>query len=660
VPLKSRVRNLGLPNFYILLVFLILGNLFVFTLASLAPQSTYKINEVGSTLDFSDSAGSLGAVKESFTPVFQRGTSYTAWSYGAYNTSDSDESLFRMSRTNTEWVAINVWWFQDNLTSTRIYPRPDLYSASNGSVIHAINRTHELGMKVMLKPVVDPIEGGWRGEIPPSDEWFASYANFINFFAEMAETYGVELFCVGCEFNSNQGATAKWEEIVSGVRARYSGPITYAANHDSYQNVGWWSSLDYVGIDAYFRLTNKNDPTVEELKAAWSIHADAIESWQSTIGKPVIFTELGYRSGDGANKDPSWWGGHLPVDLQEQVDCYNATLQTFWNRSWFYGFYWWNWETDPDAGGPDDDWFTPQNKPVQDALTGWYAPGPKAHFTYSPPYPVINWTVTLNASASKPDIRRTATISNYTWDFGDGNNITTTNSTVTHEYAVNDTYTLTLNVTDSQGLWNTTSKMITVILPGQIDAAVVNVTPHPAQGYPADRAYPYWYSVPPGRTRVLYKFNVTVQNEGVFSLTCDVTAHYKNLTYTGTIGTETVSDLAPGQNRTLSFTWDLTGLPASTKLGNIIYTLSANITTIIPGETNLLNNYMTDGSVEMLWPGNTNGDDEVSIADVGPLVIAWKSNPGDAKWDARCDYNRDGEIDTWDVSIIIFEWGAMP
>ena len=306
-------------------------------------------------------------------PFFQRGMSYTAWSYQAYSNADSDESLNRMMEVNIDWVAVCVWWFQDQIDSTKIYPRPDMYTASNNSVAHAIDRAHELGLKVMLKPMVDPVGLGWRGMIPGSPEWFESYADFIYFFAEMAEIYGVELFCVGCEFNANDISTPYWRDIISGVRSRYSGPLTYAASPGHEQQVEWWDAVDYIGIDAYYPLTDSNEPTREQLRDRWTNIADYIEAWQMSVGKPVIFTEIGYRSGDGSNNAPWDWREELAVDLEEQADCYEAVLSVLWNRTWFYGFYWWNWETNPSAGGAEDNGYTPQNKPAQEVLAEWYA-----------------------------------------------------------------------------------------------------------------------------------------------------------------------------------------------------------------------------------------------------------------------------------------------
>jgi hypothetical protein len=313
-------------------------------------------------------------------PVFQKGLSYSCWSNNDFSSSVSDESLRLLTETGTEWIALCFSWIQSNTTSHDIHlsssdtPTPE-------SLKHAITVAHSLGLKVMLKPMVEAVEREetlpypvWRGEIQPSNEWFESYSAFINLFAEFAEQNDVELFSVGCEYKATTGEKEQWETVIQGVRERYSGPIVYAADWTNYQNVEWWDSVDYVGIDAYFPLSVlKYDPTSDELKNAWINYADEIEAWLSTVNKPVIFTEIGYRSGDGTNMNPANYWSDMPVDLQEQRDCYEAAFQTLWNRSWFYGFYWWTWTYKPTEGGPTDSSHTPQNKPAQDVITHWYS-----------------------------------------------------------------------------------------------------------------------------------------------------------------------------------------------------------------------------------------------------------------------------------------------
>ncbi|MEM3361440.1 MAG: PKD domain-containing protein [Candidatus Bathyarchaeia archaeon] len=84
---------------------------------------------------------------------------------------------------------------------------------------------------------------------------------------------------------------------------------------------------------------------------------------------------------------------------------------------------------------------------------------PVASFTFSPQDPAVHEIVTFDASASSPD---GGTLVSYTWNFGDGNVTSTSNPIITHAYNTHGTYTVTLNVTDSEGKWDTVSHEITV------------------------------------------------------------------------------------------------------------------------------------------------------------------------------------------------------
>jgi len=82
---------------------------------------------------------------------------------------------------------------------------------------------------------------------------------------------------------------------------------------------------------------------------------------------------------------------------------------------------------------------------------------PYADFTWSPLQPEENQTVTFDASASTPD---GGAIASYKWNFGDGKS--GTGKIVTHVYTTAGEYTVVLNVTDSEGKWDSQTKQITV------------------------------------------------------------------------------------------------------------------------------------------------------------------------------------------------------
>jgi len=84
---------------------------------------------------------------------------------------------------------------------------------------------------------------------------------------------------------------------------------------------------------------------------------------------------------------------------------------------------------------------------------------PIASFTYSPENPVVNETITFDASNSyDPD----GIITKYGWNFGNGNITDTTESIITHSYASAGDYTVNLTVTDDEGATSSTSQLIKV------------------------------------------------------------------------------------------------------------------------------------------------------------------------------------------------------
>jgi hypothetical protein len=239
----------------------------------------------------------------------------------------------------------------------------------------------------MLKPMVDPEDGTWRAEINPASwpAWFASYRRFIGHYAALGATLGVEQFSIGCEFiSSSISLGVEWAAVVDTVRSLYAGPITYAANWwEEYDLISWWHLVDLVGIDAYFPLADRDDPTVDDMAAVWDTIAVDIEAFAQGPGQglPIVFTEIGCSSYDGAAREPWNWDytGVVP-DHQEQADYYQAFFDAIASRPWIRGVFWWSWDnsstSDYREDGPDYEvGFTPNGKLAQEVLRGNYALG---------------------------------------------------------------------------------------------------------------------------------------------------------------------------------------------------------------------------------------------------------------------------------------------
>lgn len=252
----------------------------------------------------------------------------------------------------------------------------------------------ELGIRTLLKPHIwlTSYDGTWRGQIAMKDEeswrrWFASYRRFILHYARLAERSGIAALCVGTELHGTVARERDWRKLIAAVRDAYGGKLTYAANWNlEFEQVPFWDALDFIGIQGYFPLTDRERPTVDDLKRGWTPWVEAIEKVQRRVGKPVIFTEIGYKSTvDGAIRPWEWPQRDMAsrVDLRTQANGYRAFFEVFWGRDWLAGVYFWKWYPARDGSGVGREFgFTPQGKPAEKILTSWYGrsagTGPRA------------------------------------------------------------------------------------------------------------------------------------------------------------------------------------------------------------------------------------------------------------------------------------------
>jgi hypothetical protein len=325
--------------------------------------------------------------------AFQQGVSYGSWWHGEYSSPDSDQTLAQIIQPmGVNWLSVIVTCYQDQVTSAAIRCEPQAGTPTDDDLRHVIQTAHSLGLRVMLKPHVDLASdvNHWRGQIDFGQNeaawqaWFRSYSAFLSHYAVLAQETGADYFVVGTELQGTSRRSAEWREVIRMVRGIYSGPLTYASNHDGEEaGIDWWDALDAIGVDAYYPLTQSDRPTVAQLKAAWAPVATRLGKLSKRWGKPVIFTEVGYQSLDGTNQTP--WNVDGPaIDLQEQADCYQALFEALAGQRWWHGVFWWAWDTNPSQGGPTDGGFSGNNKPAEEVLRRDYGAPPRPTPTATP------------------------------------------------------------------------------------------------------------------------------------------------------------------------------------------------------------------------------------------------------------------------------------
>ncbi len=314
------------------------------------------------------------------TTEFMKGVAYTSWQRGEYSSQQSDTTLSQVIKPmGVNWITLLVTCYQEKITSTEIQCKANSSTPAD-DLTHIIQYAHSLGIRVMLKPHIDLTNdpNHWRGQIAFGDDevawekWFDSYRNFITHYADIAQKTGTDYFAVGTELSGTSHRAEQWQAVVKAVRAIYSGPLIYAANWGEEDRITWWDKVNAIGVDAYYPLTRSNQPTVADLKAAWAPIVSRLGQLSKKWNRPIVFTEIGYRSLDGANREPYNYQISGGLDLQEQADCYQAVFDTFTGQDWWRGVFWWNWTTNPAQGGLSDTNYTANNKPAENILRTHY------------------------------------------------------------------------------------------------------------------------------------------------------------------------------------------------------------------------------------------------------------------------------------------------
>ncbi len=285
-------------------------------------------------------------------------------------------------KVNANWAAVMPFGFIRTLETPEIVFNIERqwWGERRDGAKRTIELLHERGIRVMLKPQIWVWRGEFTGNIKMNTEqqWKQleqSYSKFILLYAELAREMKIPILCIGTELHTFvQTRPEYWKDLIKEIRSIYKGKLTYAENWDQFNKVPFLDQMDYIGIDAYFPLSESQTPELEQLKKGWGKHKNEIEALQSKIQKPVLFTEYGYRSVHYSGKEP-WDSNRINgnVNHEAQKNALTALYNEFWNEPWFAGGFLWKWFHNHDeVGGDNNNRFTVQNKPAEELIRSFY------------------------------------------------------------------------------------------------------------------------------------------------------------------------------------------------------------------------------------------------------------------------------------------------
>ena len=300
-------------------------------------------------------------------------------------------ALRYLASRGVTWLAVIPFGYGQRDASRP--PDPDYrFSSYPGESISdardIVRAAKQAGLQVLLKPHLWFFRhDAWRGDIAMTNEvdwerFFSAYRGFLGPFLDLSAELQVEAFCLGTELSGTTKRERQWRDLVGWARKRYSGELTYAAHWDGeVESIGFWDSLDFIGVQAYYPLSVAVGDSTDRLVRAWKPWMDQLSETSQKHAKPIVLTEIGYRARADATVRPWEWDQRGQVDVTAQATAYSAIFRVLADAPWLEGMFIWKWPAGysgmiegsrPPRRGRFDGGFSPQGYPAEQIIFEWF------------------------------------------------------------------------------------------------------------------------------------------------------------------------------------------------------------------------------------------------------------------------------------------------
>jgi glycosyl hydrolase family 113 len=218
-------------------------------------------------------------------------------------------------------------------------------SETDIGLIHATRLARARGFHVLYKPHLWLSHGSWPGEVRMTNEadwaaWWRTYRRYILHHAFLARWAGADLFSVGVELSQTVEREAEWRELIAAVRTFFPGAVTYSGNwYGDLEGVRFWDRLDFIGIDAYFPLSDSPQAGRADLARGAAAIAERLAAAARRWGRPVLLTEVGFAARRGAWVMPHTEGGEYSEE--DQALAYQTLFKALDRQPWLAGTFVW-------------------------------------------------------------------------------------------------------------------------------------------------------------------------------------------------------------------------------------------------------------------------------------------------------------------------------
>lgn len=287
-----------------------------------------------------------------------------------YGTRTARQTMERLSKLGANTIAILLEGTMESRGDTSI-TAPD--KATLEATRSTLADANALGFTTVLIPHLVMEDGDWRGYIVFTDDaqrdaWWSAYDQFIDVAADLAASTGTTMLSIGVELkglSKDEHTRQRMRALAERVRRDYRGLLTYSANWDEAEEVGFWDVVDYAGVNGYY-------PLVPDPERGAEVIARRLTKLAERAKREVIVLEAGYRSSPASHERPWEWPEQVAgvVDDTSQANAWAAVLTHWLGARGVRGLLVWIVSTDPDD--PDAEprhGFSPIGKPAEQVIT---------------------------------------------------------------------------------------------------------------------------------------------------------------------------------------------------------------------------------------------------------------------------------------------------
>lgn len=279
-----------------------------------------------------------------------------------------DTGLQYSKKMGSDFVILTPTWTLDQISLPLLTTKPgtDFLWQETMTLVNHVTMS---GQKIILYPTINYTQGAvnyyasdqWSEEW--KSDWFEEYKRFLFNFADLAQILGIEgliieepgvpyleyaQISIDREETSRFFSDDQWNELISGVRSRYSGKLIGVMTRSKYNShrPSWLEQVDMVYVLLSPALEIR-EGSVVEIRDSFDLVLDDVGTLIGQYEKPVLIG-ISYPASEQAIFGLNTSNQHLIVtpldavnnepDFDLQAIIYSAAIQSSASREWIAGF----------------------------------------------------------------------------------------------------------------------------------------------------------------------------------------------------------------------------------------------------------------------------------------------------------------------------------